>query len=78
MNRIMSSGRRSGIEPPGSSAMARLTADEWDRPYSRHRAAFPLPWVRANKFWPFVGRLNAVLGDRQLICSCPPIEDYAA
>ena len=55
-----------------------LTADEWDRPYSRHRAAFPLPWVRAKKFWPAVGRLNAVLGDRQLICSCPPIEDYAA
>ena len=55
-----------------------LTADEWDRPYSRHRAAFPLPWVRSNKFWPAVGRLNAVLGDRQLICSCPPIEDYAA
>jgi len=55
-----------------------LTSDEWDRPYSRHRAAFPLPWVRTTKFWPSVGRLNAVLGDRQLICSCPPIEDYAA
>ncbi|HWE24610.1 MAG TPA: aminomethyl-transferring glycine dehydrogenase [Myxococcales bacterium] len=55
-----------------------LTADEWNRPYSRHRAAFPLAWVRSNKFWPSVGRLNAVLGDRQLICSCPPIEDYAA
>ena len=55
-----------------------LTADAWDRPYSRQRAAFPLPWVKAKKFWPAVGRLNAVLGDRQLICSCPPIEDYAA
>jgi glycine dehydrogenase len=55
-----------------------LTADEWDRPYSRHRAAFPAPWVRANKFWPAVGRLNHVQGDRNLICSCPPIEDYAA
>jgi glycine dehydrogenase len=55
-----------------------LTSDDWDRPYSRHRAAFPLPWVRTTKFWPSVGRLNAVLGDRQLICSCPPIEDYAA
>ena len=55
-----------------------LTADSWDRPYSREHAAFPLPWVRTKKFWPAVGRLNAVLGDRQLICSCPPIEDYAA
>src|SRR5207248_11388404 len=55
-----------------------LTSDEWDRPYSRHRAAFPLRWVRTNKFWPAVGRLNAVLGDRQLMCSCPPLEDYAA
>jgi glycine cleavage system P protein (glycine dehydrogenase) len=55
-----------------------LTADSWDRPYSRHHAAFPLPWVRSKKFWPPVGRLNAVLGDRQLMCSCPPIEDYAA
>jgi glycine dehydrogenase len=55
-----------------------LTADSWDRPYSRHRAAFPAPWVIAHKFWPSVGRLNAVLGDRQLICSCPPVEDWAA
>jgi glycine dehydrogenase len=55
-----------------------LTADEWDRPYSRHRAAFPKAWVAAHKFWPAVGRLNAVLGDRQLVCSCPPMEDYAA
>ncbi|MFL5454908.1 MAG: aminomethyl-transferring glycine dehydrogenase [Myxococcales bacterium] len=55
-----------------------LTADSWDRPYSRHRAAFPAPWVLAHKFWPSVGRLNAVLGDRQLICSCPPVEDWAA
>ena len=55
-----------------------LLADAWDRPYSRERAAFPAPWVRANKFWPAVGRLNHVLGDRQLVCSCPPMEDYAA
>ncbi len=55
-----------------------LTADSWDRPYSRQRAAFPLPWVRGKKFWPAVARINAVLGDRQLICSCPPIEEYAA
>ncbi|MCI0570809.1 MAG: aminomethyl-transferring glycine dehydrogenase [Myxococcaceae bacterium] len=53
-----------------------VMADEWTRPYSRERAAFPAPWVREGKFWPSVGRLNNVLGDRKLICSCPPIEDY--
>jgi glycine dehydrogenase len=53
-----------------------VMADEWTRPYSRERAAFPAPWVRDGKFWPSVGRLNNVLGDRKLICSCPPIEDY--
>jgi glycine dehydrogenase len=53
-----------------------VTADEWTRPYSRQRAAFPLPWVKKHKFWPTVGRINGVLGDRKLICSCPPLEDY--
>jgi glycine dehydrogenase len=53
------------------------TADGWDRPYSRQLGAFPSAFVRASKFWPAVGRLNNVLGDRKLICSCPPIEDYA-
>jgi glycine dehydrogenase len=53
-----------------------VTADEWDRPYSRQRAAFPAPWVRANKFWPAVGRLNHVYGDKNLMCSCPPLESY--
>jgi glycine dehydrogenase len=54
-----------------------VTADAWDRPYSRQRAAFPSPFVRHHKFWPFVGRVNNVLGDRKLVCSCPPIEEYA-
>jgi glycine dehydrogenase len=50
-----------------------VTQDEWTRPYSRHQAAFPLPFVKARKFWPSVGRINNVLGDRKLVCSCPPI-----
>jgi len=54
-----------------------VMADAWERPYSRSRAAFPKPWVRDNKFWPSVSRLNGVLGDRKLVCSCPPISDYA-
>jgi glycine dehydrogenase len=53
-----------------------VTAPEWNRPYSREQAVFPAAWVRDNKFWPSVGRLNNVLGDRKLVCSCPPIEDY--
>lgn len=53
-----------------------VTAEEWDRNYSRAVAAFPLPYVVHNKFWPSVGRVNETHGDRTLICSCPPIEEY--
>jgi glycine dehydrogenase len=53
-----------------------VTAEKWDRPYSRERAAFPLKWVADNKFWPAVARINNVLGDRNLICTCPPISDF--
>ena len=54
-----------------------VTGDEWDRPYSRATAAFPLPYVAEHKFWPSVGRVNDTHGDRTLICSCPPLEEYA-
>jgi glycine dehydrogenase len=54
-----------------------LLAAEWPHPYARERAAFPLPYVRAAKFWPAVGRLNNVLGDRKLFCTCPDISEYA-
>ena len=54
-----------------------VTADTWSHPYSRQDAAFPLPYVRANKFWPTVGRVNNTHGDRNLICACLPIEAYA-
>jgi len=53
-----------------------VTGDKWDRPYSRARAAYPLKWVADNKFWPAVSRINNVLGDRNLICTCPPISDF--
>jgi glycine dehydrogenase len=51
-------------------------AGEWTRPYTREQAAFPLPSVYANKFWPTVNRIDDVYGDRNLICSCPAIEEY--
>jgi glycine dehydrogenase len=54
-----------------------VTGDEWDRPYTRQAAAYPLPYIKVSKFWPSVGRVNESAGDRMLICSCPPIEAYA-
>jgi glycine dehydrogenase len=53
-----------------------LTADEWTLPYTRKQAAFPLAYITDNKFWPSVRRVDDTFGDRNLICSCNPIEDY--
>ena len=53
-----------------------LTADEWIYPYTRQQAAFPLPYIKENKFWPTVRRVDDAYGDRNLMCSCNPIEDY--
>jgi len=52
------------------------TSDHWKYPYSRQQAAFPLPWVSENKFWPAVKRIDQAYGDRNLICSCPDINSY--
>ena len=59
---------------PHTQAM--LTADEWTFPYTRKQAAFPLEYIADNKFWPTVRRVDDAFGDRNLICSCNPIEDY--
>ncbi len=56
--------------------LALITADEWTRSYSREKAAYPLPYVRSVKFWAAVGRVNNSQGDRNLICTCPPLEAY--
>lgn len=53
-----------------------VISDSWDRPYGREKAAYPLPYLKGSKFWPTVGRLDNVYGDRNVVCSCPPIEDY--
>ena len=50
---------------------------DWNRPYSREQAVFPLPWVAENKFWPSVSRIDDVYGDRNLFCACVPMSDYA-
>ena len=54
-----------------------VISDKWDRPYSREQAAYPAPWTREYKFWPAVSRIDSVYGDRNLICSCPPMEAFA-
>ena len=54
---------------------ASVSATEWTHPYARETAAFPLPFVTANKFWPSVGRIDNPYGDRNLFCSCPPVDD---
>ena len=56
--------------------MAMISANEWDYPYSRQKAAFPLEYVKENKFWPTVRRVDEAYGDRNLVCSCIPIESY--
>lgn len=54
-----------------------ITADEWSHKYTRQQAAYPLPYIKANKFWPSVGRVNNTYGDRNLVCACIPTEAYA-
>jgi glycine dehydrogenase len=53
-----------------------IASDHWNRPYSREQACFPAPWLRDNKFWPAVARIDNVLGDRNLVCSCAGMENY--
>ncbi|HEY0986154.1 MAG TPA: aminomethyl-transferring glycine dehydrogenase [Kofleriaceae bacterium] len=54
-----------------------VCATEWDRPYSREQAAFPAPWLRIHKYWPPVARVDNAFGDRNLVCTCPPIEAFS-
>ena len=53
-----------------------VTADDWPHPYSRQQAAYPVPGLRDFKFWPAIARIDNVAGDRNLVCTCPSIEDY--
>jgi glycine dehydrogenase len=57
--------------------LADLLVDTWDRPYSRERAGFPTAATREHKIWPPVSRIDAAFGDRNLMCTCPPVEAYA-
>ncbi|HJU65533.1 MAG TPA: aminomethyl-transferring glycine dehydrogenase, partial [Gemmatimonadaceae bacterium] len=58
--------------------LERIAVDSWKHSYSRERAAFPTRWTRERKFWPHVARIESAYGDRNLVCACPPVEDYGA
>jgi glycine dehydrogenase len=53
-----------------------ICGDEWNRPYSRQKAAFPAEWVKHGKFWPSIARVNNTYGDRNLVCTCEPVSSY--
>ena len=55
----------------------RVAADDWSHPYTREEAAYPRPWVREGKYWPPVGRIDNVQGNRNPICACPTVEELA-
>jgi len=69
-------GRQNNLLKNAPHTGRRIAAEKWDRPYSREQAAFPAPWTREHKFWPSVARIDNVYGDRNLFCSCPPIEEF--
>jgi glycine dehydrogenase len=76
----VAAGRWSAEDSPLRGAphtAASLMTDKWDKPYSRELAAFPVASLRATKYWPPVRRIDGAKGDRNLVCSCPPVEAYA-
>ncbi len=78
--RAIEEGKSDKLDNPLKNAphtVGMVTGAEWKHPYSREQAAFPLPYVRENKFWPFVGRVDNPYGDRHLVCTCPPMSAYA-
>ncbi|MBA4054668.1 MAG: glycine dehydrogenase (aminomethyl-transferring), partial [Marivirga sp.] len=70
------SDRENNVLKHAPHTAAVITADQWTRPYSRQKAAYPLPFVKEAKFWPSVSRVDNAYGDRNLVCSCLPIEEY--
>ena len=78
--RLIESGAMNTTTNPLKQAphtMVAVTADDWDRPYTRVQAAFPMPGQQQNKFWPAVARIDNAFGDRNLVCTCPSVEALA-
>ncbi len=70
------SDKKDNVLKNAPHTLAVITADEWNHVYSRSKAAFPLPYLKENKFWPTISRVNNTYGDRNLICTCEPVESY--
>jgi glycine dehydrogenase len=69
--------RKNNLLKNAPHTVEQVTADTWDHPYSREQAAWPASWTRQQKFWPAVARIDSVYGDRNLFCTCPPMEEFA-
>jgi glycine dehydrogenase len=69
--------RKDNVLKNAPHTAATVISDQWDRPYTREKAVYPLTWVRDHKFWPSVSRVDDAYGDRHLVCSCLPVEAYA-
>ncbi|MGI8891088.1 MAG: aminomethyl-transferring glycine dehydrogenase [Chthoniobacterales bacterium] len=69
--------RKNNLLKNAPHTIEQVTADQWDHPYSRDKAAWPASWTRQHKFWPAVARIDSVYGDRNLFCTCPPMEEFA-
>jgi glycine dehydrogenase len=77
--RAVADGRMDRADNPLKNAphtVHAVTASDWKHPYTREQAAFPAPWLRQHKFWPAVSRIDSAYGDRNFVCTCPPIEAY--
>ena len=68
--------RKNNVLKNAPHCYTHLLADKWEHPYSREKAAFPLRWVRERKFWVPVGRVDNAYGDKNLVCSCLPLDVY--
>jgi glycine dehydrogenase len=69
--------RKNNVLKNAPHTTRQIAAEKWEHPYTREEAAFPAAWTREHKFWPAVARIDNVYGDRNLFCSCPPIEEFA-
>ncbi|CAN5579950.1 aminomethyl-transferring glycine dehydrogenase [soil metagenome] len=68
--------RKNNLLKNAPHTVEQVTADTWDHPYTREQAAWPATWTRQQKFWPAVARIDSVYGDRNLFCTCPPMEEF--
>ncbi|HEX5580623.1 MAG TPA: aminomethyl-transferring glycine dehydrogenase [Gemmatimonadaceae bacterium] len=68
--------RQNNVLKRAPHTMGAVITSDWDRPYTREQAVFPAPWTRERKFWPAVSRVESAYGDRNLVCSCPPVDTY--